>query len=439
MSANSFDLAWIVVNDLKKAIDFYTNVIGLKLMEFHAEYGWAELEGKKGGAKIGIAQRQVEEESCIQPGQNAVITFTVDNLEKAIATLVEKGATLLGKIENVGGGARPNLMFFDIQNDEITRFDAIVKAAGAPVLAQAPIITMRLSAIKGQSVDTLLKEGHPGVPAWTLTREYRSTYRSSLFDTEKITAGKFIGRVTPGEPRVPVSMEESLAKDLQLTIGDEVTFDVQGVPVTGYVASLRAVEWQRVAPNFFVVFPEGVLEPAPKTFVAAVRGETPADTARILQAVVKELPSVSSVDLALIMQTIDGIFSKVAFVVSFLAFFTVVTGVIVLVGAILTGRLQRIRETVLLRTLGATQRRLRQILLVEYAVLGVLSALTGGLLSIGGAALVAKYRFNTTIIVPPLVLFGSIAAAVAVTLITGLITNRGVASHPPLEVLREET
>ena len=354
-------------------------------------------------------------------------------------TLLLTRATLLGKIESLGGNSRPNLMFFDIQDDEIARFDAIVKANGAPVLAQAPIITMRLASIKGQAVDTLLKEGHPGIPAWTLTREYRSTYRGTLFDTEKITAGKFIGRVNPGEPRVPVSMEESVAKDLQLTVGDDVTFDVQGVPLTGYVASLRTVEWQRVAPNFFVVFPEGVLEAAPKTFVAAVRGETPADTARIVQAVVKELPSISSVDLALIMHTIDSIFSKVAFVVSFLAFFTVVTGVIVLVGAILTGRMQRIRETVLLRTLGATQRQLRQILLVEYAVLGVLSAVTGGLLSIASTALVAKHFFNATVIVPPLVLFGSIAAAVAVTLITGLITNRGVANHPPLEVLRQET
>jgi putative ABC transport system permease protein len=260
-----------------------------------------------------------------------------------------------------------------------------------------------------------------------------------LVDTEKITAGKFVGRVTPGELRVPVSVEEGLAKDLQVALGDELVFNVQGVPLTAYVASLRAVEWQRVAPNFFVVFPEGVLEPAPKTYVAAVRAGTAAETARVQQAVTKEFPSVSSLDLSLIMQTLDGIFSKVAFVVSFLALFTVVTGVIVLVGAILTGRMQRIRETVLLRTLGATRRQLRQILLVEYAVLGVLSATTGGLLSIGSTALVAKYRFSATVVVPPLVLFGAIAAAVAITLITGLVTNRGVANHPPLEILRQET
>lgn len=354
-------------------------------------------------------------------------------------TLLLTRATLLGKIESIGGGARPNLMFFDIQDDEIKRFDEIMTQNGAPVVAQAPIVTMKLSALKGRTVDAMLKDGHAGIPAWTLTREYRSSYREDLADTEKITAGKFVGKVTPGEPRVPISMEEGLAKDLQLAIGDEVTFDVQGVPLIAYVASLRKVEWQRMAPNFFVLFPLGVLEPAPKTFVAAVRVETSKDSGRVQQAVGKEMPSVSSIDISLIMQTIDGIFSKVAFAISFLALFTVMTGVVVLVGAILTGRLQRIRETVLLRTLGATRRQLRQILLVEYVVLGVLSAVTGGLLSIVSTALVAKYRFDATVVVPPLVLACSVAAAVAITLITGLVTNRGVSNHPPLEILRQET
>ncbi len=354
-------------------------------------------------------------------------------------TLLLTRATLLGKLESIGGGTRPNLMFFDIQDDQIDRFDAIVKANDVPLIAQAPIVTMKLAALKGRSVDTLLQEGHARIPAWTLTREYRSTYRGDLAETEKITAGKFVARVTPGEPRVPVSMEEGLAGDLQLGLGDEVKFDVSGVPVTAYVASLRKVQWQRVSPNFFVVFPLGVLEPAPKTFVAAVRVATTADSGRLQQAVTKEMPSVSSIDLSLIMQTIDAIFSKVAFAISFLALFTVVTGVIVLVGAILTGRMQRIRETVLLRTLGATRRQLRQILLVEYTVLGVLAAVTGGVLSIGSTALVAKYRFDATVVLPPLVLFGAVAAAVAITVITGLVTNRGVANHPPLEVLRQET
>jgi putative ABC transport system permease protein len=386
--------------------------------------------------------------------------------------LVLVRATILGKIMGVGAGARPNLMFFDVQEDQFPKLEKILRKNGTPILVSAPIVTMKLESLRGRPVAELLKDetkvmarpegstpgapGGPGgvrrarqtaqeardsgrIPAWTLTREYRSSYRAQPDETEKISAGEWIGRAKPGEARVPVSVEEGLAKDLQLALGDEIVFDVQGVPMKTYVASLRTVEWQRMQPNFFILFPEGVLEPAPKTFAAAARAATPADAARAQQAVARSLPGISAIDLALILQTFDSIFSKVAFVVTFMAGFTVVTGIVVLAGAVLTGRYQRIRETVLLRTLGATRRQLRQIQLVEYAVLGVLATLTGGILAVIGNALLAKFVFKTAVALPVPALLGSMATAVAVTLVTGLLADRGVADHPPLEVLRQET
>ncbi|ACB73362.1 ABC transporter permease [Opitutus terrae] len=354
-------------------------------------------------------------------------------------TLVLTRASLLAKIAGIGGGTRPNLIFFDVQEDQIGALEKLAAANGAPLLAHAPMVTMRLAKLKGRTVEEWLKDESARLPGWALRREYRSTYRGQLTDTERLTAGTFIGRVEPGEARVPVSVEEGLAKDLQLKLGDELTFDVQGVPITGYVASLRQVEWQRMQPNFFVVFPEGVLEPAPKTFIAATRAATPTISAQVQRAVGRELPSVSAIDLALIQQTFDGIFAKAAFVISFMALFTVITGVIVLAGAVLTGRYQRIRETVLLRTLGATRRQLRQIQLVEYAVLGVLAALTGGLLALTANALLAKFVFKSPVMFSPGALLAALGGVVVVTLVTGLLTSRGITNHPPLEVLRQET
>lgn len=354
-------------------------------------------------------------------------------------TLVLTRETLIAKIAGIGGGARPNLIFFDVQEDEIGRLERLARDNGTPLVASAPMVTMRLTAWKGQPVEELLKHEDNGLPGWLLRREYRSSYRSTLSDTERLISGKFIGKVEPGLARVPVSVEESLAKDLKLKLGDELTFDVQGVPIVTYVASIRQVEWQRMQPNFYVVFPEGVLEPAPKTYIAAVRADTTALSARLQQAVGRELPSVSAIDLSLLIKTFDGIFTKAAFAISFMAAFTVVTGVIVLVGAILTGRLQRLRETVLLRTLGATRRQLRQIQFVEYAVLGVLAALVGGGLAVAANAALARFVFKAPVVFAPGVLAIAVAAVAAVTLLTGLLTNRGVTNHPPLEVLRQET
>jgi putative ABC transport system permease protein len=229
-----------------------------------------------------------------------------------------------------------------------------------------------------------------------------------------------------------------LFKEMGLKLGDEIEWDVQGVPMRTKVGSVRAVEWRRLEPNFFIVFPEGVLEPAPKFHVAAVRAADAEHSARVQRAVVAAFPNVTAIDLALVMQTVDGIFKKVSFAIEFMAAFTVLTGVIVLVGAVLTGRYQRIRETVLLRTLGATRRQLIQIQLVEYTILGVLAAIVGGALAVVGNALLAKFIFRITPSVSPLVLIVGTLAVCAVTILTGLLTNRGITNHPPLEVLRQE-
>ena len=207
-------------------------------------------------------------------------------------TLYLSRDTLLGQLRVVGGGDRPNLMLFDIQDDQVGPLDKLLQANGAPARQHAPIVTMRISTIKGRAVTDILKDKQSRVPGWTLRREYRSTFRGELSNTEKITAGKFTGRIAAGTEPVPVSVEESLARDLQVKLGDEIVFDVQGVPVKSVVGSLRQVDWRRMQPNFFIVFPEGVLEGAPKFHIMALRTADTVQSARIQQAVVRDFPNV---------------------------------------------------------------------------------------------------------------------------------------------------
>ncbi|HEY4300351.1 MAG TPA: FtsX-like permease family protein [Candidatus Didemnitutus sp.] len=355
-------------------------------------------------------------------------------------TLYLSRGTLLDQLRQVGGGDRPNLMLFDIQDDQRTGLAALLRAHGAPVTQEAAIVTMRIAGLKGKPVAELLKEDAWRNRAWTLRHEYRSTYRDRLSSTERITAGKFTGRANPSAGPVPVSLEESVARDMRVGVGDTLDFDVQGVTIHAIVGSLREVEWRRMQPNFFIVFPEGVLEDAPKFHVMAVRAETPADSARIQQAVVRDYPNVSAIDLSLIIQTIDDVYSKASFVVGFLALFTVITGVIVLAGAVIIGRHQRVRESVLLRTLGATRRQISRLLLAEYLVLGTLGALTGILLAVGANWAVARFIFDLPWVTPsPTVLFAGWAGVTAVTVATGLWASRGLGNLPPLEILRQET
>jgi putative ABC transport system permease protein len=329
-------------------------------------------------------------------------------------------------------------VLFDVQPDQREEVIELVRGQGVEILDEAAVVTMRLSSVKGRSVEELLGSREHRGPRWVLRREYRSTYNDRLRSGEKLVAGTWHERVEPDTEVVPVSLERGIAEDLRVELGDELVFDVQGVPVKTRVASLREVDWRRVQPNFFVVFPRGVLEPAPGFHVLVLRVESPRQSAAMQRAVVNRFPNVSAIDLTLILETMDAVLGKIAFVVRFMALFTVGTGLLVLSAAILAGRFQRIRECVLLRTLGATRRQLRTILVVEYACLGLLASMAAVVLALGAGWALAAFLFEMDFRPPVWPLAVAIATVTVITVVTGWCASRGILNHPPLEVLRAE-
>ena len=237
---------------------------------------------------------------------------------------------------------------------------------------------------------------------------------------------------------IPVSVEEGIAKELKVGLGDEIVFDIQGVPVATKVASLREVDWRRVQPNFFMVFPQGAIDDAPAFHVMVTRVESPEQSARLQRAVVQKFPNISTIDLTLILQTLDSILSKISFAVRFMALFTVATGLVVLVGAILTGRYQRVHESILLRTLGASRKQVLRILLVEYAALGFLAALTGTVLSVAAGWALSHFVFDVQFAPPMWSLAVSLTIMPVLTVWIGLLMSRGILGRPPLEILRAD-
>jgi len=346
--------------------------------------------------------------------------------------------TLLSQLVSSDNRNQANAILFDIQEDQREGVSNLVHSLNLPILDEAPIVTMRLTSLKGRAVESLLADRPSQVPRWTLRREYRSTYSGRLRDSEKLIAGQWHAQVTNDTEVVPISVEDGIAKELQIGLGDEVVWDVQGVPLKTRVASLREVDWRRVQPNFFVVFPRGALESAPAMHVLVTRVKSSEESALLQREVVGEFPTVAAIDLTLVLQTLDSIISKISFVVRFMAMFTVLTGLLVLVGALVTGRFQRIQESILLRTLGASRGQIFRVILVEYAALGLLAALTGVLLATAAAWALSVFVFNAgfSLAVTPLAV--ALLAVPALTVVTGLMMSRGVLNHPPLAILRAE-
>ncbi len=348
------------------------------------------------------------------------------------------------KESNVNG---PNLVFFDVQTDQKDALADAIRAHGLPVIDTVPTVTMKLVGVAGRSIDDLRTAkpppGQPPIPKWRLEHEYRSTYRDHLTGPETVIAGKFTPRVAEGsgldaDRPVPVSVEQDMAKELRLKLGDTLVWDVQGIPFHTTVGSLRKVEWDRFEPNFFVVFPAGVLDAAPTFNVLVTRAANAAVSGQVQSDVVRQFPTVSAIDLSLVITTIKGIVDKATSAVRVLSIFTVGTGLLVLAAAIVTGRYERVKEGVLLRTLGASRRQIYRILVVEYLCLGTLSAFTGILLAAVGNWALATFVFKLPWVPSPLAMAVCWVIVAALTVVIGLAASRGVCDHPPLEILRAE-
>ncbi len=355
-----------------------------------------------------------------------------------LLTLQWSQTTLLRQWISGEEADRANAILFDIQPDQRDGVASLVRDLGMRILDEAPIVTMRLKSIRGRPVEEILADKSAKTPRWALRREFRSTYSDKLRDSEKLTAGTWVARVEPALEPVPISVEDGIAKEMGVGIGDEIGWDVQGVPFRTTVASLREVDWRRVQPNFFVVFPAGPLEEAPVMHVLVTRVESAEESARLQRAVVDRYPNVSAIDITLVLRTLDQILGKIAFVIRFMAMFTVATGLLVLVAAVLSGRWQRVRESILLRVLGASRRQVLWILLVEYAVLGFLAAATGVILALAASAALAVFLFQSAFSPPMAPAVWAILTVTGLTVVTGLLASRGVVNHPPLEILRSE-
>ncbi|MDB5018188.1 MAG: transporter permease, partial [Mucilaginibacter sp.] len=154
------------------------------------------------------------------------------------------------------------------------------------------------------------------------------------------------------------------------------------------------------------------------------------------RAIVRAFPNISIIDLGLVLNVIDDLLGKIGYIIRFMSAFSIITGIVVLIASVRISKYQRIQESVLLRTLGASRKQIFAITALEYLFLGALSALTGIIIALISSWLLAKYSFEIPFVInvlPAVLLFFIISV---LTVIIGLLNSRGVLNKPPLEVLR---
>lgn len=356
-------------------------------------------------------------------------TFLISTLYFTKDILLEK--TAVGQTSESA-----NLITLDVQPAQVGEVLNTFKANDLPVMDNIPLVTMRMHSIKNELVSSLQTDTTSQIKGWLLNHEFRTTYRAKLVDSEEIVAGEWVP-LQKADEIIQVSISENLAEDANVTVGDAMVFNVQGVLMETVVKSIRKVDWTNLQPNFSIVFPKGVLENAPQFNVLTTYAPTEASSAKLQRDLVTAFPNVSVIDLRQMFTIVEDILNKVSWIINFMAFFSILTGIIVLIGSVRTSKYQRIKESVLLRTLGAKNKQILTITALEYLFLGILGSLLGILLALVSSLLLAVFVFEEPFapsLIPFLVFLPGISLLV---LGIGLSNIREVLRSSPLEILRK--
>ncbi len=356
-----------------------------------------------------------------------------------VATLQLVRDNLLRQISIDSRPDRPNLVLFDVQRDQLDDVRAMIADGGAQLVEQAPLVSARIGRLAGQDASAQLGSVDTNRDRrWALRREYRITYREALRDTETVAAGRWWQPSDPPGAVPPVSLEREIAELLDVGLGDTIEWDVQGVRLASVVRSLREVDWGRLATNFFVVFPPGVLEEAPQSVVLLVRLAGAEARAELQRDLVGRFPNVAALDATVLLRAVDAMLRETALAVRVLSFFTLATGLLILVAAASAARHERTREALLLRTLGASSRTVRRIVATEALVLGAIAAAVGAGLALAGAWGLVHFVFELPFD-PPLGELALLALATwVVTAGLGAWTGGPRAARSPLAGLRAQ-
>jgi len=378
--------------------------------------------------------------SLQRPGGHASRVVVALGMSVMLLVAVALLESVLGhQIDHEQQRQAPSFFFLDVQSDQREPFQSLVeRQTGAPPVL-TPVVRARLAALDGAPVTRQVVDRHRGRGAedtWYFTREYVLTWAPAPPAGNVLTRGRW-WTVAEAASGARASIEETAARHLGVGLGSRVTFDVQGLPVEAEVMSIRRVDWQSLTTNFFVVLSPGALDGAPATWVATARVEAGAEPA-LRNAVVAAFPNVTAVPLREVLERVAVVLGQIGVAVRLVALFTLGTGVVVMAGALAATRSQRLYESVVLRTLGATRGVVARSFAVEYGMLGAAAGIGGGVLAVVLAWTVVRWVIDTAWTFDPAPLVLGLTGTIGLALAVGFLTTFRLLGQKPLPVLRRD-
>ena len=350
-----------------------------------------------------------------------------------LTAIAQIQGNLTNAISSEMPGTAPNFFFIDIQPAQVPAFDALVRGNPAVTeMRRVPSLRARIVSVKGVPSDQVRVTPET---AWALNGDRGLTYTGPMPADTRLTAGAWWAEDYRGPPLV--SFDAAIAAGWNVGVGDEIVVNVLGRDVTLTVANLRQVAWRGLRPNFTLIASPGLLEAAPHTHIATVRNSPSAD-GPLLRQVTDAFPNVSGVRVREVLEGVAALLGRLAGALTATGSVTLLAGMLVLAGAVAAGQGRRVREAVVLKTVGATRGQVRSAFLVEFGVLGLAA---GGLAALAGTAAswgVTRFIMRQDWVFLPGTLAATILGCVAVTLVFGYIGTALALRARPAPLLRNE-
>jgi len=331
----------------------------------------------------------------------------------------------------------PNYFVLDLKRSEIEAFNALIaREAPSAKVQEAPMLRGRLVKLGDRPVEQIKA---PPEAQWVLTGDRGLTYSQTVPEGSTVVAGKWWPADYAGEPLV--SFEAEIAKGLGLKIGDAVTVNVLGRNVSARIANLREVKWESLSLNFVLVFSPNTLAGAPHNLLATVtlpKDAALADEAKLAQQIGREFPASTAIRVKDAIDAFNVIFGRVMVAVRVAGSVTLLAGALVLAGALATAQRRRIQQAVILKTLGATSRRILASHLVEYLVLALLTSFISLLIGSLAAWMTVRRVMEVDFTFSAQAAAQAMFLAVAMVAVFGGFGTWRVLKAPPVPYLRSE-
>ncbi|MCP4757149.1 MAG: FtsX-like permease family protein, partial [Proteobacteria bacterium] len=395
---------------------------------------------------------------CIPP-VNLTVKLTTRNLYRNRYAVLSSflaiglGALLINLVPQIYKGLQrelsqpesmkfPSFFLFDIQPEQTTPLHRFLKKKNYILKNVSPIIEARLTHINEKPVLRLDEK-----KAFSREQQQRRSarrrrqnlsYRLGLNESETLVEGRpFSGRYKVESEALPeISLESRYSTMLEVGIGDLLTFDIQGIPVTGIIVNLRRVNWNDIRPNFYVLFQPGLLEDAPSTFLATLSHVGKTDKIILQNDIIRQFPNISIVDISQAVNKVLDITEQISWAIQVMAFMAVFAGIIVVYSISRYNSQNRQQEINLLKVLGAGFSDIRRLILLEFGLLGFLSSLLGSSLSLVASWIMSFFVFESIWSVHWTITIATIAVISLLSMSAAYLGARKTLRQKPLDLLR---